>query len=174
MNKKKLVIIGAGGHAKVVIDSILSSMSEKFEILGFLDDGNIDEIYGIKKIGNISDILKYKDTFFHTALGNNNIRRDIITKIGEKKFVTIIHKTAYVSSKASVGYGTYVGAMCVINADVEIGKGCIINTGTIVEHDSIIEDFSHLSYRVLVGSNCHISLMQQIEMGEILQRNTKL
>ncbi|WP_410208619.1 hypothetical protein [Fusobacterium sp.] len=174
MNKERLIIIGAGGHARVVIDTVLSSMAEKYEILGFLDDGNIEEIYGIKKIGNISDIIKFKETFFHIALGNNSIREELVTKIGEEKFAMIIHKTAYVSSKASLGYGTYIGAMCVINANVEIGKGCIINTGTIIEHDSIIGDFVHLSYRVLVGSNCHISSMQQIEMGEILQRNVKL
>lgn len=171
MSRKKVIIIGAGGHAKVVIDTIQNSMSNELEIIGVLDNGDIDEIYGVKKIGGFNDIIKYKDCYFHIALGNENLRISLSNLIGEEKLVTVVHKTAFVSNKSIIAKGVYIGAMCVVNPNVKIGLCSIINTGSIIEHDSEICDFAHLSYRTLVGSNCKVKNKKYLEMGTILLRN---
>lgn len=168
------ILIGAGGHGKVVLDAVLSNLNTNIKIIGFLDDGEIKEIVGIKKLGNIKDYIKYKDKKFHIAIGDNVFRENLSKEIGEKNLVTIIHKTAYVSSMSNVGNGSYIGAMSVINPQCKIGKGCIVNTGTIVEHDCYIGDYSHLSYRVLVGSESKISSSTMINMGNILERNSNV
>lgn len=168
------ILVGAGGHGKVVLDAVLSNMNTNIKIIGFLDDGEIKEIAGIKKLGNIRDYIKYKDKKFHIAIGNNVLREKLSKEIGENNLVTIIHITAYVSSMSNVGNGSYIGAMTVINPQCKIGKGCIVNTGTIVEHDCYIGDYSHLSYRVLVGSESKISSSAMIDMGKILERNSNV
>ncbi|WP_308576762.1 hypothetical protein [uncultured Fusobacterium sp.] len=168
------ILVGAGGHGKVVLDAVLSNMNTNIKIIGFLDDGEIEEIAGIKKIGNIRDYIKYKDKKFHIAIGNNVLREKLSKEIGENNLVTIIHKTAYVSSMSNVGKGSYIGAMTAINPQCEIGKSCIINTGTIVEHDCYIGDYSHLSYRVLVGSESKVLSRTMVEMGKILERNSNV
>ena len=168
------ILIGAGGHGKVVLDAVLSNPSANIKIIGFLDDSRIEEIKEIKKLGNIKDYIKYKDKKFHIAIGNNGFREKVSKEIGEDNLVTIIHKTAYASSMSNIGNGSYIGAMAVINPQCKIGKGCIINTGTIVEHDCHIGDYSHLSYRVLVGSESKISSKAMIDMGKILERNSNV
>ena len=168
------ILIGMGGHGKVVLDAVLSNPNSDIKIIGFLDDGDIKEVYGIKKLGNIKDFINYKDKKFHIAIGNNKFREKISKELGEEKLISIVHKTAYISSMSKIEDGTYIGAMAVINSECKIGKCCIINTGTIIEHNSFIGDYSHLSYRVLVGSESNISSGTMIEMGEILERNSKL
>jgi sugar O-acyltransferase (sialic acid O-acetyltransferase NeuD family) len=170
----EVILIGAGGHGKVVLDAVLSNPNTGIKIIGFLDDGDIKEIHGIKKLGNIKDFVNFKDKKFHIAIGNNVFRERLSKEIGENNLVTIIHKTAYVSSMSNVGNGSYIGAILVINPQCKIGKGCIVNTGTIVEHDCYIGDYSHLSYRVLVGSESKISSKTMIDMGKILERNSNM
>lgn len=168
------ILIGAGGHGKVVLDTVLSNSNTNIKIIGFLDDGDVDEIHGIKKIGNIKDFINYKNKKFHIAIGNNKFRKKIAEELGEDNLISIIHKTAYVSSMSKIGNGTYIGAMAVINSECEIGKGCIINTGTIVEHNSYIGDYSHLSYRVLVGSESKVFSGIMIDMGRIIERKSEI
>lgn len=171
---KEIILIGIGGHGKVVLDAILSNPDINLKVIGFLDDGNTKEIIGIKKLGKVCDWRNYKDKKFHIAIGNNKLRKKIAKDLGEENLISIIHKTSYISSMSKIGNGSYIGAMTVINPECEIGKGCIINTGTIIEHNTTIGDYSHLSYRVLIGSKSNISFETMIDMGKIIERNSKL
>ena len=170
----EVIVIGAGGHGKVVVDAILSNPESNVKIIGFLDDGDIEEIAGIKKLGNISEWKKYQDKRFHIAIGNNEFREKLAKEIGEEKLITIVHKTAYVSSMSEIGVGSYIGAMVVINSETKIGKACIVNTGSIVEHNCEIGDYAHLSYRVLVGSESKISTKTMLDMGKVLERKSNI
>lgn len=75
---------------------------------------------------------------------------------------------------SKVKEGSYIGAMVVINPDSKIGKCSIVNTGSIVEHDCEIGDYTHLSYRVLVGSESKISARTMIDMGRVLERKSNI
>ena len=170
---KDLIIIGIGGHGKVVLDSILSNKNFPHKVKGFLDDGDTKEVFGLNKLGNIYEYTKYISNYkFHIAIGNNSLRKELALKIGTENLVSIFHKTSYISESSQIRKGSYIGAMSVINHGCDIGKNSIINTGTIIEHDTSVGECSHLSYRVLVGSNSHIEPESYIEMGEILPRGS--
>lgn len=164
----EIIIIGAGGHARVVIDAALTNKNIK--IVGFLDDGDIENILGIQKLGNVSEIENFKNFKFHIAFGNNEIREKLSEKIGEEKLVTIVHPKAYLSQDIILGNGCYIGANVVINSKTILEDLVIVNTGSIIEHDCILRKSSHISYGVLVGSSVEISEKIYVDMGRIIKR----
>lgn len=165
---EKVILIGAGGHGRVVIDSALCNPN--LEIIGFLDDGNVEDILGISKLGKISGIEKFKEFKFHIAIGNNSLRKKLSKKIGVENLITIIHPTAYICRDVEVGKGCFIGANVVINSKSRLGNSIIVNTSSIVEHDCILENYSHLSYGVLLGSGVTIKEQVYIDMGEVVKR----
>lgn len=91
---KEIIIIGAGGHAKVVIDSIeeINKRKNEFRILGLLDDNAGGEILGYKIIGSFADVEKFDDNiFFHIAICNNELRENIYNTNKDRKFLTIVY-----------------------------------------------------------------------------------
>ena len=162
---KKVVIIGAGGHAKV-ISEIVELNGDM--LIGFLDDTKKES----KVIGTTNDINKIlnsdNDIKFIIGIGNNKVRNDIFKAHPQIDYYTAIHPRAVISKSAIIGKGSAIMANAVINANSIIDENCIINTGTIVEHDCKIENGAHLSYRVTVGSE------SKIGEGVLIDRNVKI
>ena len=142
----RLIIIGAGGHGKVIAD-IAESMNKYVEI-AFLDDGNKTELLGFPVVGKLSDAEKFVETHdFFVALGNADIRSRVMNNllgIGAH-IATLIHPYAVIGKAVRVGIGTVIMAGAVINPDTVIGHGCIINTSSSVDHDSSIGNFAHIA-----------------------------
>lgn len=176
----KIVIIGNGGHGKVIKDIILS---HKGRILGYLDNKFREkkfknEIY----YGPISlcDYFLNKDTDvkFVVAIGDNQTRKMIVDKlkINEFFFTTLIHPSAVVSPSARIGKGTVIMANTVISADAIIGDHVIVNTGSIIEHDSKVGDYCHISPSatltgcIQLGKGVHIgagaTIIPNLKIGE--------
>lgn len=152
---KKVIIIGAGGHAKVIADIVRASGDI---VQGFLDDSFDEEreFYGSKVIGRVDSYLPYaQDCYFVIAIGNNGVRDKISHKLN-CKWYTGVHPSAVVSESASIGEGTVVMPNAVINADAEIGRHVIINTGSIVEHDCIVGSYTHVAPKSVVCGASHI------------------
>ncbi|MGL5579115.1 MAG: acetyltransferase [Fusobacteriaceae bacterium] len=169
---EKVILIGAGGHARVLLDAALHD--KNIEIVGFLDDGDIDEILGVKKLGNTSEIEKFRNYKFHIAIGNNSLREQLGAEIGPEKLVTIVHPTAYISRDVQIGRGCYIGANAVINSKAILEDMVIVNTKSVVEHDCILKKVAHLSYGVLLGSSVRVDEKVYIEMGSVVQRGIKV
>lgn len=146
--QKKVIIIGASGHARVIADIIKES---KDKLVGFLDDNQDiqgNKIYEDKIVlgtTNKKDIEKYKDCYFIIGIGNNNVRKIISNKYPNLKWYTAIHPKAVIGSEVSIGEGTAIMAGTVINTGTKVGKHCIINTCSSLDHDNILEDFVHIS-----------------------------
>lgn len=139
---KKLVIIGAGGHASVVAD--IAKLCG-YETILFLDDSNKTKN---AVIGKVSDYRKYlSDSVFFIAIGNNIIRRQLFCELesNQAEMVTLIHPNAVISDGVKFGKGTVVMAGVVVNATAVIGEGVILNTCCSVDHDCTVGDFSHIS-----------------------------
>ena len=166
MSKGNL-IIGAGGHGKVVADAILSA---GMPLLGFLDD-NPDtigqQILGYPVLGNIAQWLEFDADGLVIAVGNNRIRRMIQQKLeasAHPNWITVIHPKAIVAASLKVGVGTVVMAGAIVNPDTVIGQHTIINTGATVDHDCVIGDYVHiapgvhLAGGVTVGNNTLIGI----------------
>ena len=162
---KDVIILGAGGHAKVIADIVI-----KFgdNLLGFLDD-NVE--VGTKIIGDYAVMGTLEDStslsqrgnniYFAYGIGDNKVRRNIHDKF-RLNYYTAIHPTAVIGLNVQIGEGTVIMPNAVINSSAKIGIGCIINTCAVVEHDNVIGDFVHISPnatlcgRVYVGDYTHI------------------
>lgn len=171
---KKVVIIGAGGHAKVIADIIEKSGDE---IIGFLDDKiekNTIIIKDYKVIGDLNNrftlAIANSDYEFITAIGDNK-KREEISKSPNLKFYTAIHPSAQIGLDVKIEEGTAIMANVCINSSARIGKHCIINTGAIIEHDNIIENFVHISPNSALGGTVRIGENTHIGIGSVVKNN---
>ena len=152
---KKLVIIGASGHGKVIADIALKNGYEKIVFLD--DDENVCECGGYPVIGKSSEVGRI-DADVIIGIGNASIRKKIQKSVSEEKLVTLVHPGAVVAKDVIIGEGTVVMAGTVINSGTRIGKGCIVNTCSSVDHDCKVGDYVHIS----VGSH----LCGTVSVGE--------
>lgn len=180
--KHKLVIIGYGGHAKSVIDSILSP--GQYEIIGYTDvEDKGSEI--VKYLGTDDELRGIFDTgvslaFFGLGyMGRICVRSyiyEILKSIGYS-FPIIIDPSAIVARDAIIGEGTFIGKRAVVNAGSIIGKNCIINTGSIIEHENSIGDYTHVAVgatlcgNITVGSQCLIGANATVLQGLSIGNN---
>lgn len=171
---KSVVIIGAGGHGKVIADIVLNSGDL---VIGFLDDScNEKSICGFPILGKISDYVEYKDNcMFVVAIGNAKIREKIVSELPDVNWYTAIHPTAVISKiKTNIGCGTVIMANAVVNPGASIGKHCIINTSAVVEHDNIIEDYVHVSVGAKIAGTVHIGKRTWIGIGATIINNVDI
>lgn len=148
MTQKRLIIIGAGGHAKVVCEN---ARINGYEIVGILDDLKEGIFCGARIIGKIDRCTEYKDDCLFVVAIGDNVKREEICLRYDLNFITLIHPEAVVSKSARLGEGTVVMAGAVINADSMIGKHCIINSNATVEHDCSVGDFVHIAYGAVLS-----------------------
>jgi len=174
-----IVIIGNGGHSKVVKDIILSN--KKFHIVGYLDD-RFESVQGENEIfyGPISAyrylLEKFDKIKFIIAIGHNQTRKQFVNRLNleETMYLSPVHPSAIISPSARIGKGTVVMANSVINADVVIGDHVIVNTGSIIEHDCRVNDFVHVSPNATLTGSVHLGEGVHIGAGATLIPNVKV
>jgi len=158
----KIVVIGGGGHAKVII-SILKKI-DTYEIVGYTDVENKGEILGVKYRGNDS-VLKYlyKNGIKNAVLGlgfieSNKKRKNVLKEISNIDFnyPAIISNNAVINEDVTTGMGTVIMDGVVINAGSKIGKFCIINTKSSIDHDCIIKNHTHIAPGVTLSGGVEI------------------
>jgi len=164
---KKLVLIGAGGHAKVCFN-IAQKMNQWDEII-VLDDNPNNNYFEIS--GSLKEVSKYtKDSDFFVAIGDNENRMSITRKLNElnASIIKLIHPKATIASNVTIEEGSVIMAGVVINSATNIEKGCIINTASSVDHDNKIGKFvhvspgTHLAGSVTIGNNTWIGIGSNI------------
>jgi len=169
---KKVIVIGAGGHGKVVAEIIALSGDE---ILGFLDDKKVESFDGFPILGTTQDIGKW-DCWYFPAVGNNHLREQLMSI--PVRWYTAIHPSAVVSARSAVKEGTVIAAGAVVNPCSVIGRGVIINTAASIDHDNVICDFAHISPgahlagTVEIGKRCWIGLGASIINNVLICDNT--
>ena len=181
MAKKKIVLIGGGGHCKVVI-SILKKL-DNFEIAGIVDNYKSESfISGIKIIGTDDDLKDIYKSGIHDALitvGSikDNTKRyrlfNMAREIGYKVPV-IISPEAIVDKSVRIDEGTVIMPGSIINIDSSIEKNCIINTGVIIEHDCKIEDHCHIAPGVHISGAVNIGELSFIGIGATIIQGIKI
>lgn len=172
--KSKLIIIGAGGHGKVVTEI---AKKNGYNNISFLDDD-----IGVKKnldypvVGTLQDIDDYSHCDFFIAIGDATIRRKLFLKLKQKGFsiITLIHPSAIISSNCEIGEGTVLMAATVLTNNCKIGKGCIINTASSVDHDSVIGDFVHISIGARIAGNVFICENTVLGAGSVVINNIRI
>ncbi len=168
----KLIIIGAGGHGKVIADIAVKS---GYKDICFVDDSATGECIGFPVVGKISDAVMLNDgnTDFIIGIGNNETRKSIAEKY-DLNWVTLVHPSAQIGMGASLGKGTVVMAGAVINACATVGEHCIINTRAVVEHDNRIENYVHISPNAALGGTVSIGEQTHIGLGANIINNVSI
>ncbi|HSJ68493.1 MAG TPA: acetyltransferase [Anditalea sp.] len=169
-----MYIIGASGHARVIIDTL--------ESLGIQIEGIYDKDVSISTcldypVNSMEDFLPGQDKVLIIAIGNNGWRKRLVLEYDQKvRWGTILHPAAIVSKYADIGQGTAIMAGAVIQANAKIGNHSIINTKASVDHDCTVGDFSLIAPGVTlcggakVGSGCLIgagaTLIPGVDVGD--------
>jgi len=172
-----LILLGGGGHAAVVADSLPLA---RWRALGYLADEPGEHAPGVASpdgpaalpwLGSPHDLETVLErhghglAMVHAAVGDATLRKEWLDRVEVSRWATIVAPSAVISPAARLGAGVFVGPQAVINARAVIGDGVIVNSGAIVEHDCRIGAFAHLApgsalggaveigARVLVGLN---------------------
>lgn len=148
-----MILYGAGGHAKVVIDCVIS---QEDELEGFFDDkSDLVSLNGYDVFGPYDETY-LPDEKIVITIGDNEIRKRLAKSVIRHRFGKVIHKSAILSPYAKIGDGSCVVQGSVLQSGVKIGKHCIINTSCSIDHDAVIEDFCHISPGVTICSGVKI------------------
>lgn len=183
--KPKIIVFGAGGHSKVIIDII--EKENKYEITGIIDNNknlwhskllDYPVIGGDDKLKEI--ISSYPEIKAIIGIGNNKDREKINNIILSLniQLAKAIHPSAQIARNVNIGNGTVIMANVAINTDTNIGINCIINTGTTLDHDNTIEDYvhispgSHIAGNVTIGKYTHIGTGVSITPGKKIGFNS--
>jgi sugar O-acyltransferase (sialic acid O-acetyltransferase NeuD family) len=169
-----VIIIGAGGHGKVVLDILRSAGT--FNPVGFVDaNPNLagTTISGLPVIGQINSLPKIRAQKIKgaiIAIGDNRTRNSYAKIVRDSGFelINAIHPSAIVSSTAKLGVNIAIAAGAMVSAEVRIGDSVILNTGSVVDHECEIGNAVHicpgalLAGRVRVGDEAFIGLGAKI------------
>lgn len=168
---KKLGIIGASGHGKVIAD--IAKKNGYSEISFFDDNENIHQCGSYPVTGKSAEARTF-DGDIIVGIGNAEIRKKIQEMIPVEKLVTLIHPNAVIAEDVVIGAGTVVMAGAVINSGVQIGMGCIINTCASVDHDCILGDYVHISVGAHVAGTVCIKDNTWIGIGAVISNNVNV
>jgi sugar O-acyltransferase (sialic acid O-acetyltransferase NeuD family) len=153
---KDLIIIGAGGHARVVASAAIAMGKN---IRGFLDEeykNLTDENLPACLLGGVTEASIYAvndQVEFVIGVGNNKMRQQIAEKYHELPWATVVHPFSFVDPSVCIGAGTVIFAGSVIQPGVVLGRHVVINTQASVDHDGVLEDLVQLAPGVNLSGN---------------------
>lgn len=151
--KDRLIIIGYSGHAYVCIENALIN---GWKISGYCDTSEKSlNPFNLQYLGNEQDYLSQnKDVFSFIGIGDNFLREKIYTNI-PSTFINLIHSKSIVSPTVTFkdNQNILINAGVVVNAFARIGKGVILNTSSIIEHECVIGDFTHIAPGAVLAGN---------------------
>ena len=148
MSGGRFVVIGAGGHAKVVIATIESSGGR---VVGLFDDAvslRGTHVLGHRVEGPLSDAVIPEGVRAIIAVGSNRKRLEIAGRLAGRLHVeygVAIHPSAIVHGSAVIGPGSVVFAGAIVQPDVRVGAHAILNTGASIDHDSVVSNYAHVA-----------------------------
>lgn len=167
-----LLILGAGGHGKVVKE--VAEAIGRYERIVFLDDlygGANPAMTSATVVGKNSDYEKYIEIFSQAfvAIGNPAIRNQWqvrLTTVGYE-IPVLVHPDSYISLSVAIDIGTVVMPKAVVQSNVRIGKGCIISAGAIIDHDVVVGDYCHINAGAVVASGSRVPDGKKVDYGEV-------
>lgn len=163
-----MILFGASGHCKVIIDLVLLN---NLKIEKILDDNPlVNEIFTIPVVLNNVSIQKQKAII---SIGNNKNRKKIAS-LYDLDYQSVFHPKSAISKFSKIGKGTVVMANSSINAGAKIGNHCIINTNAVIEHDCEISDYVHICPNAAVAGNVKIGEGSQIGIGASIKQGINI
>lgn len=175
---KKIVLCGAGGHAKSIYSAL--NTNAEYEIVGYSDVQKKD-FANLEYLGNDEGVVSLKNKGVDYAfvcvgsIGNPAIRKKIFQNLKNANFKlpAIIDKTAAVDAKF-IGENVFIGKNSIVNYDAIIEDMAIINSGAIIEHEVHIEKYVHIAPGAVVCGNCTIGENTHIGAGSVVIQGVKI
>lgn len=181
MEKRKIILVGGGGHCKSCIDVI--EKENKFLIAGILDKEDLigESILGYPILGSdeLIEELANKGYNFLITVGQikSSIVREHIYKSIKKaggQLPVIISPNAVVSKHANIEEGTIIMHNAMVNAAAKIGKCCILNSASLIEHDCVVGDFCHISTAAIINGSVSIGDSCFIGSNAVINNNINI
>jgi sugar O-acyltransferase (sialic acid O-acetyltransferase NeuD family) len=176
-----VIIVGAGGHGRVIADALSAS---GVVVVGFVDSDEAKHgtvVAGLPVLGDESALAAFADGSVELANGIGSVadltlRKTVYERLvaGGYRFITVRHPRAIVSAGAFVERGAQLLAGAIVQTDARVGENTIVNTGAIVEHDCVIGRHCHLAPRcvlsggVSVGDESHIGVGATAVQGVVI------
>jgi len=154
---EKLILIGAGGYAKSVLDSVDYF---NYEIEGFIDEFSDQKKHlGFPVLAKSLEEIENPDKYvYFIAIGNNKSRKVWFERLQKKKLrlINVVDRSAIVSPGAAIGNGCFIGKMAIINSKAVVGDNCIINTKALIEHGCVLSDHVNMSTNTVINGDVKI------------------
>lgn len=178
-----LVGLGAGGHARVVVEIL--RLVGQYEIIGLLDqnaDLHSTDVFGVPVLGSDDMLPEMRNrgvTSFFIGLGSSSDlqpRRRLYEMALNHDLtpVSAIHPAAILSTNAAIGDGFTAMALSVVNVNAQVGNNVILNTGAVVEHDCIIGDHCHMATGATVAGGVRIGEGTHIGAGAVIRQGIRI
>ena len=164
-----LLIIGAGGHGKVVADTAHAS---GYSDISFLDDAWPEKTRN--GAWNVRGKPAISQTPTFCAVGRNSARERLFTDFDLSNSPVLTHPSAIVSPSSHFGEGTLLVAGAIVNADARIGRGVILNTACSVDHDCEIDDFAHISPGARLAGGVTVGKRSWIGIGVVVREGIRI
>lgn len=166
--RPKLLIVGAGGHAKVVIDLVRAEAL--YDLVGLIDRPSDALVNGAVVIGSDEDLPRLRAegvTHAHVAIGNNARRLSLARELESKGFTlaNAISPAAFLSPSTALGAGIAVMAGAVVNVDSRIGDAAILNTRASLDHDGTIGEGAHVAPGCALAGNVSVGRLAFLGVG---------
>ena len=168
----EVIIVGAGGHGKVLADIVLQCGGT---VRGFLDD-DVQKTHCMEFpiLGTVDRWPEYAgQARFLLAIGSNAVR-ETLAQAMQVVWYTAIHPSASIARQASIGEGTGVMAGAVINPCAQIGRHCIVNSAVVIEHDNNLEDYVHVSPHATLCGTVAVGRRTHIGAGATIKNNVSI
>lgn len=176
----EVVIVGAGGHGRVVLDIL--AQAESYKPIGFLDNNRQlhgRRVDGLKVLGGVDKAASLHAEGVRraiVAIGDNGIRRDIARTVEAAGFelVNAIHPSARLATNVTLGKGLVIAAGALVCAHVQIGDYAILNTGCIVDHESMIGMAVHICPGVRLAGHVVAESGAFVGIGATIIQNVRI
>ena len=166
--KDGVVVIGAGGHAKVLISTLNASGRSVAAVVDDDDTKWGTDARGIR-VGRIEPLGGHGIV----GIGDNTQRREMARSLSFE-WQTVVHPSAHVDPSAKLGRGTVVFAGAVIQPDAVIGDHVIVNTGATVDHDCVVGDYAHLAPGVHLAGSVHVGEGAFLGIGSVVSPGVRI
>jgi UDP-perosamine 4-acetyltransferase len=178
---KRILVVGAGGHGKVVADAVRAG--EVFQVAAYADelatqrDGDL--YLGARVLAGDDALARARELgigYAIAAFADCKARVGCCERLIAHGFeiVTIVHPRAIVAGDVSIGAGTFLAAGAIVGTGTVLGESVIVNTGAVVDHDCVLEDAVHVEQRACLGARVRVGRVTTIGIGATVEKERRI
>ena len=164
---ERVVIVGAGGHGREVLD-IIEAIGG-FEVLGFVDDGTPDVALfadrGHRLLGGTDALASFGEVLVVVGVGDPRVRADVVERISAPPAPPLVHPLASVGSSCRIGAGSVVAAGARLTTNITVGRHCYVGPNATLGHDAVLQDFATLYPGAVVSGSVHLGRAVTVGAG---------